>query len=169
MAKLNLSLRLIILWKLLITNFRGRGEEGYPLRRRGRTGIRGLPLQVRTMKLVRFIYLLVGWASVLRDNAVAVHGLGGLWGVMAVGLFGKFPSTAPGAKGGSGQWLAQLVGVATLVGVVLPMTYGLNWALDRFYPQRVPAEAERQGLDLYELGAGAYPEFMTHTDEFSQR
>ena len=34
---------------------------------------------------------------------------------------------------------------------------------------RVPPEAEEQGLDLYELGAGAYPEFVTHTDEFSQR
>jgi ammonium transporter, Amt family len=102
-------------------------------------------------------------------GAVAVHGLGGLWGVMAVGLFGKFPASASGASGGSGQWLAQLVGVATLVGLVLPMTYGLNWLLHRVYPQRVPSEAERQGLDLYELGAGAYPEFMTHTDEFTQK
>jgi len=102
-------------------------------------------------------------------GAVAVHGLGGLWGVMAVGLFGKFPSPTSEGAGASGQWLAQLIGIATLVGVVLPMTYGLNWLLDRYYPQRVPAEAERQGLDLYELGAGAYPEFMTHTDEFSQR
>jgi len=24
-------------------------------------------------------------------------------------------------------------------------------------------------MDLYELGAGAYPEFLTHTDEFTQR
>ena len=30
-------------------------------------------------------------------------------------------------------------------------------------------EGERQGLDLYELGAGAYPEFVTHTEEFTQR
>jgi len=32
----------------------------------------------------------------------------------------------------------------------------------------VPPDSEPHGLDLYELGAGAYPEFMTHTDEFSQ-
>ncbi len=107
----------------------------------------GAALEVRTMKLVRFIFLLVGWAKVLRDNAVAVHGLGGIWGVVAVGLFGRFPSPAPGATGTSGQWLAQLVGIATLVGFVLPM-YGLNWLLDHFFPQRVPAEAERQGSDL---------------------
>jgi len=24
-------------------------------------------------------------------------------------------------------------------------------------------------MELYELGAGAYPEFLTHTDEFTQR
>jgi Amt family ammonium transporter len=45
----------------------------------------------------------------------------------------------------------------------------LNRLLNRFLPQRVAPEGERQGLDLYELGAGAYPEFMTHTDEFLQR
>ena len=83
-------------------------------------------------------------------GAISVHALGGLWGVLAAGIFFQ-PSNG-------GQWLAQLIGVATLVGFVLPMTYGLNWLLNRFYPQRVPVEGERQGMDLYELGAGAYPE-----------
>ena len=64
------------------------------------------------------------------------------------------------------QWLAQLAGVATLLVFVLPMTYSLNWLLNRFYPQRVPAEGEPHGLDLYELGAGAYPEFVTRRDDF---
>ena len=30
-------------------------------------------------------------------------------------------------------------------------------------------DGERQGMDLHELGAGAYPEFMTHGDDFSER
>jgi len=108
-------------------------------------------------------------------GAISVHALGGLWGVLAVGMFGRFPApvwntAAPaGALGDSGQWLAQVVGIATLLGVVLPLAYGVNWVLNRFLPQRVAPEGERQGLDLYELGAGAYPEFMTHTDEFLQR
>jgi Amt family ammonium transporter len=72
-------------------------------------------------------------------------------------------------SGDAGQWLAQLVGVATLLGFVLPLTYCLNWLLNRFYPLRVAVEGERQGMDLYELGAGAYPEFVTHTDELTQR
>ena len=71
--------------------------------------------------------------------------------------------------GNSNQWLAQLAGVVTLVGFVLPMTYSLNWLLNRFYPQRVPAEGEPHGLDLYELGAGAYPEFVIHREDFRPR
>jgi ammonium transporter, Amt family len=92
-------------------------------------------------------------------GAVSVHAIGGIWGVVAVGLF----------AGGAGQLLAQLVGVATLLGFVLPLTYGLNRALNRFYKQRVAVEGERRGMDLFELGAGAYPEFMTHTEDFTQR
>jgi Amt family ammonium transporter len=69
----------------------------------------------------------------------------------------------------SGQFLAQLAGISTLLGFVLPLTYGLNWLLNRVYPQRVNEEGERQGMDLHELGAGAYPEFVVHSEEFTQR
>jgi len=34
---------------------------------------------------------------------------------------------------------------------------------------RVAPEGERQGLDLHELGAGAYPDFVSHNDDFLQR
>ncbi|HXX20248.1 MAG TPA: hypothetical protein VEJ46_12670 [Candidatus Acidoferrum sp.] len=106
-------------------------------------------------------------------GSISAHAMGGLWGVLAVGIFGNVPARALGAAGQAvarpGQWLAQLAGIATLIGFVLPLTYGLNWLLNRVYPQRVPAEGERQGLDLYELGAGAYPEFVTHGDEFTER
>jgi len=96
-------------------------------------------------------------------GAISVHAIGGIWGLIAVGILGRFgPSD-------SWQWLAQFVGIATLLGFVLPLAYGLNWVLNRFLPQRATPEAERQGLDLSELGAGAYPEFMTHTDEFLPR
>lgn len=96
-------------------------------------------------------------------GAISVHAVAGIWSILCVGLFGRFPG-AP-----AGQWVAQTIGVATLIGFVLPLTYGLNWLLNRFYPQRVVVEGERQGMDLYELGAGAYPDFYTHGDDFLQR
>jgi Amt family ammonium transporter len=98
-------------------------------------------------------------------GAISVHAIGGIWGLIALGMFGHFP---PGAGDGQ-QWLAQVIGVATLLGFVLPLTYGLNRLLNRLIPYRVAAEGERQGMDLFELGAGAYPDFVTHRDEFGQR
>jgi len=95
-------------------------------------------------------------------GAVSVHMVGGLWGVLSVALLAD-------TAGLRGQWLAQLAGIATLLGSVLPLTYGLNWLLDRVYCQRVRREGELQGMDLFELGAGAYPEFDIHGDEFFQR
>ncbi len=93
-------------------------------------------------------------------GSISVHAVAGLWGVLAVGLLGRLEA------GTDGQLLAQVVGIGTLLGFVLPLTYGLNVILNRFIPQRVAIEGEHQGMDLYELGAGAYPEFMTHTDDF---
>jgi ammonium transporter, Amt family len=93
-------------------------------------------------------------------GSVSVHAVAGLWGLLATGLL---------AAVGSVSWLAQLVGIATLLGCILPLTYGLNWLLNRVSPQRVAVEGERQGLDLFELGAGAYPDFMTHNEDFWQR
>jgi Amt family ammonium transporter len=90
-------------------------------------------------------------------GAISVHAVAGIWGLLAVGLF------VPG------QILAQVVGVASLLGVVLPLSYGLNWLLDRLYPQRTSREGDRLGMDLHELGAGAYPEFVIHNEEFVER
>lgn len=96
-------------------------------------------------------------------GAISVHAVAGIWGLLALGIIGHFGERAPG------QWLAQIVGIATLLGFVLPLTYLLNWTLNRFYPQRVDPEGERLGMDLHELGAGAYPEFVVHSDDFYQR
>jgi Amt family ammonium transporter len=96
-------------------------------------------------------------------GSISVHALGGLWGVLALGFFGRMEA------GGSGQLLAQVVGVATLIGFVLPLTWGLNAALNLRLRQRVAVEGEHQGMDLYELGAGAYPESVSHSDDHMQR
>ena len=89
-------------------------------------------------------------------GSISVHALGGLWGVLALGMFGH------------GNLLAQVVGVATLIGFVLPFAWGLNALVNLRLQQRVAVDGENQGMDLYELGAGAYPEFVTH-DDHTQR
>jgi ammonium transporter, Amt family len=97
-------------------------------------------------------------------GSISVHLIGGLWGVVAVAWLGRFPE-----GNASGQWLAQLAGIASLLGFVLPLTYAVIRLVDRFFPMRVAPEGERQGLDLHELGAGAYPDFVSHNDDFLQR
>jgi Amt family ammonium transporter len=89
------------------------------------------------------------------SGAVTVHAVGGLWGLLAAGLFAPLP----------GQLVAQLVGIATLLGLVLPVVYLLFWLLNRIVPFRVDPDGERIGMDLHELGGGAYPEFVIHRDE----
>jgi Amt family ammonium transporter len=94
-------------------------------------------------------------------GSISVHAGGAIWGLLAAGIFGDHVS--------SRQFLVQLAGIATLVGAVLPFSYLLNYVLNFCIPYRLSPEAERQGADLFELGAGAYPEFMTHRDDFIVR
>jgi Amt family ammonium transporter len=97
-------------------------------------------------------------------GSISVHGVGGLWGLIAAGFLGRVPG-----PGSAGQWTAQLVGIATLAGFMFPMIYGLNWVLNRITRFRVALDGERQGMDLHELGANAYPELVSHLEDFSQR
>lgn len=95
------------------------------------------------------------------SGAIAVHGVSGLWGLFALGLLGNLPA---------GQMIVQLVGIGTLVGLMLPVIYLANWLLDKKVVRyRTDLEGERLGMDLHELGAGAYPEFVIHSDEFIPR
>jgi ammonium transporter, Amt family len=86
-------------------------------------------------------------------GSISVHLFGGIWGIISVALLAK-----------SAQWLPQVAAISTLLGFVLPLTYLIVYLLNRISPMRTAPEGERQGLDLHELGAGAYPDFMTHND-----
>lgn len=94
------------------------------------------------------------------SGAIAVHGISGLWGLFALGFLGRLPA---------GQMLAQLVGIGTLLGLMLPAIYLVNWLLNRAVSFRTSEEGERVGMDLHELGAGAYPDFVVYRDEFLPR
>src|ERR1019366_6289707 len=50
-------------------------------------------------------------------GSISVHAVGGLWGLLAMGIFGRIPhgTLLNGVSaGGSNQWLAQLAGVLAL-------------------------------------------------------
>jgi Amt family ammonium transporter len=105
-------------------------------------------------------------------GAISVHGAGGLWGVLSVGLFADGKSNYGGSWNGvtgsvtglfygdAGQLVAQLVGIATLIGFVFTFSFALNWVLDIFIGHRVSAETEIEGLDIPEMGQLGYPEFV---------
>jgi Amt family ammonium transporter len=97
-------------------------------------------------------------------GAVSVHAGAGIWGLIAVGVFGHF-SNGTRAE----HMVAQLVGVAALLGFMLPLIYGVNLLLNWVTPYRVDGDGDWQGMDIRELGAGAYPEFVVHADEFVPR
>jgi len=105
-------------------------------------------------------------------GAISVHGAGGLWGVLSVGLFADGTSNYGGAWNGvsgsvtglfygdASQLVAQLIGISTLVGFVFTFSFALNWILEVVMGHRVSAESEVAGLDLPEMGQLGYPEFV---------
>jgi ammonium transporter, Amt family len=66
--------------------------------------------------------------------------------------------------GDGGQLVAQLMGVATLIGFVFTMSFVLNMIIHAVMGQRVSARTELEGLDIPEMGAVAYPDFVLKAD-----
>lgn len=109
-------------------------------------------------------------------GAISVHGTNGLFGVLAVGLFADGKSNYGGSWNGvagsvtglfygdGGQLVAQLIGIATLLGVIFSLAFLWNWLVDVVVGQRVGAAAEIKGLDMPEMGALCYPDFELKDD-----
>jgi ammonium transporter, Amt family len=105
-------------------------------------------------------------------GAISVHGTNGLWGVLSVGLFADGTSNYGGSWNGvngsvrglfygdASQLVAQLVGICTLVGAIFTLSYVSGWIMDLIIGQRVSAADELEGLDIPEMGALCYPEFV---------
>lgn len=107
-------------------------------------------------------------------GAISIHGVGGLWGVIAVGLFagGTYGSgwngvDAPvrGLLYGNGSQLgAQAILAAACLAFDLLAAGAAFWVIGwAIGGNRVSPQVEIAGLDIPEMGAPGYPEFISHT------
>jgi Amt family ammonium transporter len=101
-------------------------------------------------------------------GAVSVHGICGIFGTLAVGLFayeGNPYDVGPGLfmGGGAGQLVSQLIGVAAIVGFAAVATSIMFAVIKATIGLRVPEEEEIEGLDVVEHGSPGYgADFMNN-------
>ncbi len=104
-------------------------------------------------------------------GAVSVHGICGLWGVLAVGLFadGSYGAGWNGVEGtvtgllyggGFGQLGAQAVTGAVAATWAFGTMYVFFKVQDRLQGIRVTRDEETIGLDVPEMGVAAYPDSL---------
>jgi Amt family ammonium transporter len=100
-------------------------------------------------------------------GAVAVHGMAGVWGTLATGLF-AVPLLAKNLATGSGglvytgsfhQLGVQALGLAAVGAWTFSASFAILWTLKRLWGIRVEESAETAGLDVSEHGMWGYPEF----------
>ncbi|MGM0561447.1 MAG: ammonium transporter [Pseudomonadota bacterium] len=80
-------------------------------------------------------------------GAIPVHLFAGIWGTLAVGIFG------------GGDLMVQIIGIVA-IGAFMVVTSAIVWlVLKAIMGLRLSEEEEMSGLDQTELGLEAYPEF----------
>lgn len=103
-------------------------------------------------------------------GAISVHGIGGMWGAIALGLFSQkehilynniqYPKAGLFMGGGIDQLLVQLTGIAYIAVWAFSVSYIIWFILKHTIGIRVSQRAEVDGLDIGEHGMEAYPGFI---------
>lgn len=115
----------------------------------------------------------VRWLDRLRIDdpvgAVPVHGLNGVWGTLAVGLFGQAALGAPQDGvfygGGFAQLGVQALGTFSVVIFVLASMWLVFKTIDALVGLRVSEVEELRGLDIGEHGMESYSGFQIFLTE----
>jgi len=108
-------------------------------------------------------------------GAIAVHGVNGFWGILALGLFadGSYGNGWNGVAGpvtglfygNPGQFFAELIGGIVCFAFVFAFMYGFFKVCDKVIGIRVSEEAELEGLDIPEMGVKGYDEPIAIPEE----
>ena len=115
------------------------------------------PLESIAIGLIAGVIIVLGVAFIDRlklddpVGAVTVHLICGIWGTLAVGIFGD--------KAGLDQLLYQLTGVGAAAVFCCLTAFIIIFALKKTMGLRVSKEEEVEGLDIHEHGMDAYPDF----------
>ena len=99
-------------------------------------------------------------------GALTAHGLCGVWGTLACGIFTSPRLAAYNGFGEGGliytgsfhQLGTQALGVVVVFAFVFALSYATFYAIKKTYGLRVTAEEEDAGLDISEHGMYGYPE-----------
>ncbi len=92
-------------------------------------------------------------------GAISVHGVTGLWGILAVGIFANGNNGVTGLVAGDGlQIVSQLISMGVVLAWALGTGFIMFLALKMTMGVRVTDEEEEAGLDISEHGVATYPE-----------
>jgi ammonium transporter, Amt family len=116
-----------------------------------------------TVSLICYVAVVTVKARLGYDDALdvfGVHGIGGMWGALATGLFANQAVNGAGANGlfhgNPRQFLIQLLAVGVSIAFTGAMTFGLFKFVDALLGMRVTEREEIVGLDLSQHKEAGY-------------